>query len=158
MDHAGRGPCGPSALVNATHLSSSPGRKPLGLSTQYCRQPSHMGAGSCGAMAPSGGFSASTPPLRIPLPRLENNRGNQVETQIRHPVPPVPPGQTPPPPLHPLAQGGRASTAWFALARPRGHCGSFPEFPAARLFTQPALPRGTWGTRLEPLPSSPPIL
>lgn len=56
-------------------------------------------------MAPSGGFSASTPPLRIPLPRLENNRGNQVETQIRHPVPPVPPGQTPPIPPPPPSTG-----------------------------------------------------
>lgn len=41
-DHAGRGPCEPSALINVTHLSSSPGRKPLGPSTQCCRQPSHM--------------------------------------------------------------------------------------------------------------------
>lgn len=42
-DHAGRGPCEPSALINVTHLSSSPGRKPLGPSTECCRQPSHMG-------------------------------------------------------------------------------------------------------------------
>lgn len=42
-DHAGCGPCEPSALINVTHLSSSPGRKPLGPSTECCRQPSHMG-------------------------------------------------------------------------------------------------------------------
>lgn len=86
-------------------------------------------------------------------PRKSSGNTNPPPGSSRSPGP-----DTPPPTLHPLAQGGRASTAWFALARPRGHCGSFPEFPAARPFTQPVHPRGTWGTRLEPLPSSPPTL
>lgn len=157
-DHAGRGPCGPSASVNATHLSSSPGRKPLGLSTQYCRQPSHMGGRQ------PWGYGAFRWLLRLhPAPQdTATTLGKQPRKSSGNTNPPPgssrSPGARHPPTPHPPAQGGRASTAWFALARPRGHCGSFPGFPAASPITQPVLPKGTWGTGLEPLPPSAPTL
>lgn len=104
------GPSGKSPGEGAGHAGSHPARARCPgprhtLARTEASRPFHAALSSVGgvtwvvgggAVAPSGGLPASAPPLGI-LPPLLENRGNQVETQIRHPVPPVPSGQTPAP-------------------------------------------------------------